>query len=610
VSAAVDQPRAPEASPLGDQPVDAPPRRRRRVTVRRVAFGLLAVLVVLVLAAAWLAYRGYQAGTALLSAKDVVLDLRGEVGGGDTQQIEARLPEVQADLAAARRATSDPVWRLAEHVPRLGAQLEAVRVVSVSLDDVVHDALPAIGRIDDVLHAQEARGTDGRIDLAPLVEAAPDITAAAASARTAQAAVAALDTDALVPQLAGPVAQLQDGMAQVTGALDAGAQVAALLPPMLGADGPRTYLLVSLNSSELRSAGGIVGAFAVLKADDGTIDLTEQRTTTDLPGIATPILPLTDSELRCDTDRLGRWVQDAVMPPDFPRSAQLLTARWQRDVGTQVDGVIATDPVAVSYLLGAVGSVTEPGGLQLDEGNVLKVLLRDTYLTYGDDAAAGDAFFTGVAATIFRAVGSGQGDSRAVVDALARAGAEGRLRMWSAHPEEQERLAATSVGAAFLTGPFPDATGVFLNDGTAGKLGFYLRTTLTVEDLRCDAPEPTATVRLDLDYAPPPDVATFPKYVTGWSGTSLPVGWLATNITVYAPVGASLESLRLGDGYVSGGTGTASGRQVQVVTSWLQPGAHETYRFDVPVHDGRVDVWTTPTLTSPGQVTASCAPNG
>lgn len=600
MSATIDEPRAPEASPPSDVPSpEAAPRR----TVLRV---VLAVIALLVLAGGWLAFRVYQAGTGLLAAKDVVADLEGDVGGGDTQQIQARLPEVQADLAQARSATSDPVWRLAEHLPRVGAQLTAVRIVSTSLEDVVRESVPAIGRIDDVLLAQEAPGTDGRIDLAPLVAAAPDIQAAAVSAREAQAAVGAIDTGALLPQLAGPVTQVQEGMDRVSGALDAGSQVATLLPAMLGADGPRTYLLVSLNSSELRSAGGIVGAFAVLHADDGTIDLTEQRTTADLPGIATSILPLSEDEQRFDTDRLGRWVQDAVMTPDFPRSAQLLTARWERDMGEHVDGIVATDPVAVSYLLGATGAVTEPSGLQIDESNVLQVLLRDSYLRFGDDAAAGDAFYTGVASSIFRAVGAGQGEPRAVVDALARAGAEGRLRMWSAHPEEQKKLASTSVGAAFLTGPFPDATGVFLNDGTAGKLGYYLSTAVTVEDLRCAGPDPTATVRLDLSYAPPADVATFPKYVTGWSGTELPVGWLATNITVYSPVGATLDALRLDDGYVSGGTGEAADRSVQVVTSWLEPGAHETYRFDVPVRDGHVSVWTTPTLTSPGQVVVAC----
>ncbi|KQT02241.1 DUF4012 domain-containing protein [Cellulomonas sp. Leaf395] len=604
MSATVDEPRAPEAHEPLDEPsgIPRPPRR----IARRIAFGVLAFFVLLVVATGWLAYRGYQAGTALLSAKDVVLDLRGDVDGADVQQIEARLPQVQADLAAARAATGDPVWRAAEHLPWLGANLEAVRVVSWSLDDVVRDALPAIGRIDAVLRAQETPGTDGRIDLAPLVDAAPDIVAAAASAHSAQAAVAAIDTNALVTPLAGPVGQVQDELAHVTGALDAGAQVASLLPPMLGADGPRTYLLVSLNSAELRSAGGIAGAFAILRADDGALELTEQRTTLDLVGTDASILPLTDEELRVDTDRLGRWVQNAVMTPDFPRSAELLSARWERDIGTRVDGVIATDPVAASYLLGATGPVVEPGGAQITAANVVQVLLRDAYTTYGDDSASGDAFYTAVAATVFRAVSSGQGDSRGIVDALARAGAEGRVRMWSAHPQEQERLEGTSVGAAFLTGPFPDATGVFLNDGSAGKLGYYLTTTVTVEDLRCTGSDPTATVRLDLAYDPPADLSSLPEYVTGTADTGLPVGVLSTNVSVYAPIGAVLENLRLGESYVSGITATMAGRDVQIVTSNMAPGAAETYRVEVPVRDGTVSVWTTPTLTSPGLITATC----
>jgi hypothetical protein len=129
---------------------------------------------------------------------------------------------------------------------------------------------------------------------------------------------------------------------------------------------------------------------------------------------------------------------------------------------------------------------------------------------------------------------------------------------------------------------------------------------VTVEDLQCSGDDPTATVRLDLDYQPPADVADLPQYVTGTAQTGLPVGVLSTNITVYAPVGAPLQALRLGDGFVSGTTATEAGRDVQVVTSTLLPGATETYRVTVPVRDGTVSAWTTPTLTSPGFVTAAC----
>ncbi|GEK21476.1 DUF4012 domain-containing protein [Cellulomonas xylanilytica] len=602
MSASVDDPRAPEVSSPDDDPAPAQ-RSPRRVTARRVAFGLLAVLVLVLVAAGWLAFRGYQAGTALLSAKDSVEELQADVAAGDTDQLEARVPDLRADLSTARTATADPLWRVAEHLPWAGPSLEAVRVVTVSLDDVVRDALPALQQVDDVLASRQAPGADGRIDLAPLLAAAPDIVSAAEGAHRAQAAVAAIDTGALVPQLVGPVEQLQDGMAQVAGALDAGAQVATLLPPMLGADGPRTYLLVSLNSAELRSAGGIVGAFAVLHAEDGGISLTDQRSTIDLKGIDAPILPLTDEELALDTDRLGRWVQDAVITPDFPRSAQLLAARWAQDMGQTVDGVIAADPVGARYVLDATGPVTGPGGATITADDLLQVLLRDAYRDIADPAAA-DAFYAGVAVSIFRAVGAGQGDQQDLVTALARAGSEGRIRLWSAHPDEQATLVGTTIGAAFLSGDVPDAVGVFLNDGTAGKLGYYLTTSVTVEDLRCSGPDPSATVRLDLSYDPPDDLSPLPVYVTGTAG--LPVGVLSTNITVYAPVGSPLQDLRLDDGYVGGTLATTAGREVEVVTSRLEPGASETYRVAVPVRDGAVTVWTTPTLTSPGFVTASC----
>jgi len=605
MSATVDGPTTPQTRPDDEAEPGPRPRSRRRRLAGRIVGGILVVLALLVVAACWLAYRGLQASESLLSARSVFADLQTQLDAGSTDQIAARLPQAQEDLAAARRASSDPVWRAAEVVPGLGPNLTAVRVVSASLEDVTRDALPAVVRLNDVLEFPSARAADGRIDLAPLVAAGPEVVAAAQSAHAAQAAVARIDVARLAGPLRGPIGELRSGLDEVSGALDAGAQVATLLPPMLGADGPRTYLLVSLNSAELRSAGGIVGSFAVLHAQDGALSLTDQRSTMDLGGIDAPILPLTPEELVVDTDRLGRWVQDAVITPDFPRSAQLLAARWQRDMGQTVDGVIAVDPVGARYVLAATGPVTEPGGTTIDATDVLQVLLRDAYRDIEDPAGV-DAFYAGVAVSIFRAVGSGQGDPHGLVTALARAGTEGRVRLWSAHAGEQATLAGTTVGAAFLTGDFPDAVGVFLNDGTAGKLDYYLTTTVTVEELRCDAPEPTATVRLDLDYRPPAEVASLPRYVTGPVTRGLPVGVLSTNVTVYAPVGAPLQSLQLGDGFVSGTTATVAGRDVQVVTSTLEPGATETYRVTVPVRDGGVSVWATPTLTSPGFVTARC----
>ncbi len=75
---------------------------------------------------------------------------------------------------------------------------------------------------------------------------------------------------------------------------------------------------------------------------------------------------------------------------------------WERAQGEQVDGVIATDPVALSYLLEATGPVTVPvdgGAVDLDAGNVVQTLLSDAYadLEPGEQT---DTFFAAVAARV------------------------------------------------------------------------------------------------------------------------------------------------------------------------------------------------------------------
>ncbi|GIG22678.1 hypothetical protein Cch01nite_34020 [Cellulomonas chitinilytica] len=585
----------------------APPPRRHRL--RRVVLVVALVLLVLALLAGWLMFRGYQAAAGLLDAKAVVADVQHGIDEGDATRLGADLAAAQDATARARAASHDPVWRAASHLPRIGPQLAAVSTLSAALDDVTHDALPAAADLTALVgEGTGIRDADGRIVLAPLAAAAPSLADAATVARSAQTRVDAIDTDELVGALAGPVRDAQDALAKLSGVLGGGAEATALLPSMLGADGPRTYLVVALNSAELRSAGGIVGSLVLVHADDGLLSIGTQLSTNDLRGLAEPVLPLTDAELATAGPGLGKNVQNAVQTPDFPRSAELLAARWKLSVGDDVDGVVATDPVAVAGLLRVLGPVTVPDGgkgTRLTADTMIPTVLRDSYLRF-PDALDGDRFFTSVAATIFSKLTTTTADPLRLAEAAAEQGQDGRIRVWSAHPDEQRRLAATNLGAAFLTGDAGDATGVFLNDATMGKVDYYLRSTVTVEDLRCTGDDPTATIRVDLSYDPPADIMSAPPYVLGHSAAVAP-GSAGSTVSVYAPVGANLGAVRLDDGYVGGATAETDGREVEVVQSVLAPGARQTFRFDVPVRDGRVDVWTTPTVASPGFVSASCS---
>ncbi|GIG38783.1 DUF4012 domain-containing protein [Cellulomonas phragmiteti] len=588
-----------EPTPSGSTATEPTAGRGRRRVVARV---VVAVAVVLVLVGAWVAFRAWQAVSALQDARDLLGGV--ELDAATVATATDDLARLRESTAAAAAASSDPVWRAAEALPWAGDQLEAVRVVSTSLDAVVADALPAAADLRALLDGG-LRLPDGRFDVPALRTVTTRVTAAATTAADAHADVAALDADTLVGPLAGPVRQVQDALARVDAGLRPAGGVADVLPAMLGGDGPRTYLVLALNTAELRTAGGIVGTVVAVRVDDGAVSVVDRRSTADLPKIAAPVLPLTPEETATWGDRLGRWIQNSVLTPDFPRSAELVAARWTRDVGGTVDGVIATDALAVAGLVGATGPVPDPGGGSLDADGLVRALLRDAYLLY-PDADASDAYFGAVASGVVEAVSAGAGDPQDLLVAGRRAVDERRVRIWSAHAEEQERLAATVAGGAFTSPVFADQPGVFLDDGTQGKLGAYLHTDLTFRDARCTGPEPAVSAVLRLELRSPDGVESWSRLVTGHPPEGVPLGTLLTTVSVWSAQGAAPLVVTRDGAPVTGQVTAVDGRTVHQVASRLTGGQVQEVVVEVPLRDGAVTLWTTPTLTSPGVATFRC----
>ena len=124
--------------------------------------------------------------------------------------------------------------------------------------------------------------------------------------------------------------------------------------------------------------------------------------------------------------------------------------------------------------------------------------------------------------------------------------------------------------------------------------------------LRCDGPAPTATVVLTLDHRPPADVAALPAYVTGRPPQGVPLGTLLTTVSVWSAEGGGPLVVRQDGSPATGRVTTVGGRTVLQLATVLAPGAGTRVEVDVPVADGGVTVWTTPTLTSPGVAGARC----
>ncbi len=570
---------------------------------RNVVIVLGALIGVLVLGGAWVGWKAWQAAGALSEARTIAARMQSELRHGSVPAA-ADVVAAQDATGRARSATSDPVYRLASGLPWLGDQLDAVATVAAGLDDVTTSAMPPLVDLVAAVDDGSLRADDGTIDLAFLASTAPDVRAADETVGRVRADVAAIDVDNLAGPLATAVGQAEDALASVGETVHQAREVTDLAPSMLGADGPRTYLVLALNNAELRPSGGIVGSALALTVDGGHVSLGTQLAASSLATPDQSVLPLTDEEMAVDGDRLGRYLQNATLTPDFPRTADLAQARWQQETGQQVDGVIALDAVAVSIVLREVGPVTVDDGTTVDGDTFVAAILRDPYL--GDvDPEALDQVFAQVAASVFQGLLSADLDSAQLLDTVRTLVGQQRMHVWSAHEAEQAVLATTTVGGGFLSGASDDS-GVFLTDTTGGKLDYYLKARTTVDSLACTGSQGTAQLRLVLTYDPPAGVADGSVFLRGQDDPTRARGDAGLLVSLYPATGAALGPVTVDGAPVGGEQIVRSGRTGVRVPVTLAPGQTATLVAEVPVRDGRAAVWTTPTVSAGGIVVGSC----
>lgn len=585
------------------------PRRRR---ARWVGWAVLAVLVLALVAVGLLVRDALTARDALTRAMDEVPAAEEALRSGDLETAEATLAQVQPLTATARASTDGPLWSIAARLPLVGQDVRAFSAAAATVDDLAATVLPSLTDVLGVVDGDAVAVTAGSVDLAPLEQAAPLTARAAATFDAIDARHAAVDRAALHAEIAEPYDRLVAATDELRPLVRTAERVTAVGPAMLGADGPRRYLVLALNSAELRATGGIPGALAVVTVDDGRVTLERQAATADVPPFDAPVLPLDPGSEQLFSDRLGRFVQDTTLTPDFPTTASLAAAMWEQAQRETVDGVVATDPVALSYLLEATGPL-DVDGTTVEAGNVVQVLLADAYARL-EDGEQTDAFFASVAATVLGTVLAGGADPATATDVLDRAASEHRLLLWSAHADEQERLAGTVVAGDIDTAErAAGSVGVFYNDATGGKMSYFLDSAVELTTSSCTADGRVDTFAVRLASTAPADAATsLPWYVTGGGIAGVEPGVTRTFVVLYPPRGGRVTDVRLDDGSVSGQPGTVAGRSALSVVVDLAPGQASTLTFSaqspgdasgeaaVGATPGRLDVWSTPTARAPG----------
>jgi hypothetical protein len=543
--------------PESQQAPDAARRPGRRGILRRWWFWLLVVVVliaVVAVVAGAIAGRALEARDELESASILVPELQDQAAALEIDAAQDTLDSILGHTGSAAELADGTLWRLGEAVPVLGVNLTAMREIAAVTDDVMTDvAVPLVG-VAGSIDPTSFTPVDGAIDIQPLIDAAPAVEQARIGVAAAVASVAAINTDGTIDEIAGATEQLAGLLERIAPTIESLGTIVPLLPPALGSEAPRTYVLMVQNPAESRALGGAALSFVEATVDEGRIQFAAPLSVSPIGGdfvsYPEPLIEVPDGVDEIFPGSLGTFLANATTRPSFTTAAEITRATWNAQFGYDIDGVLSMDPLVLSYLLRGSDPIPVATGDQITSENAVDVLLNGVYAAYnteihGADNIAQDAVYAQVIDETFARLMSGRIDAATFVDALTQGWAERRLLYWSAIPEEQAQLAAIGLnGEIPLSDSATERVGVYFTDNTGSKLNYYLRQEVRLGSADCRADgRQSNRVTVDLtNQVDPAEAQTLARSILGtFRREGVERGEQRLIVLLYAPPGSIIS---------------------------------------------------------------------
>ncbi|AMB59578.1 hypothetical protein AWU67_12665 [Microterricola viridarii] len=576
------------------------------------------LLVVGLGATGWVGYQALTAKNSLEAAKGLIGTVKTQAAAADFAGIAQSAELLSDHTGTAVAAAHDPLWQAGEYVPVLGKNLTAVREMAEVVDSIAKGTVEPLASVAGGLSPESLKPVDGRINIEPIVQLSAAFGPAAEAFHSAVERGAAIDVDGTVGPVQDAGAELVGMLTSADDLIGSAASVIQIAPELLGANGPRTYVLMFQNLAEATALGGSSAALTEINVDNGAVAIGRQASSGDFPwrdkeGKGGPIVAPDPAVEDIYGPLMYTRLNLAPSRPDFPTAATIAKEFWQQHIGGNVDAVVSIDPVALAHILRATGPIAMSTGDQLSSDNAVRLLLNEVYFRYqGDDIPLSDAFFAEAAKSVFDSLMSPTTDMPQLVAAMAQSIGEHRILAWSPNPEVQATLERTPLsGVLPADNETQTTTGVFFRDMSASKMDYYLETAAALDTDVCTAESPTFTTTVDLRSTITPELAaTLPAYIASapWGGDKF-----RTQVFVYGPPGATLADATV----VTQGVETTFdksandlGRPVAVFSVYLAPGetSQVVATFNAPAGSfGPADLRVTPmliptatTVSSPG----------
>ena len=526
--------------------------RARPAAVRRVGWivaatvGGIAVLAVVAAGVSAMSVR-----SDLTSATKAARRAVDALNTGDYEQAATLFDEASQAFESVDEGLGGPLSRMSLLIPGIAQNMAAGTDLAAAAGRSTGEVATALGQVD----VESLRVVGGAID----VEAVRAIEQPLSDVQDSLVELRSVIDEVRSPWLVGKLqdelteldADFEDKEPRLQNAIDA----VRLAPQLLGADGPRRYLVMFNSPAELRGITGFMGNYADVTIDNGRIDVTEFGRRRDLSRF------VDENGATCRgcpqefIDRYGPYSlavgpnldvlrygwQNITMPAHFPYTAAAASVLYPQSGHAPIDGVIALDPYVLQALMKYTGPVeVSEFDVTVRPKDAAKFILEDQYLL---GQAASNAIRIDALDTMGeQVIGSLLEGSLPVPSDLARdlgpLVAENRLLVWTTDPAERDLF-----GRIGLLGALPEigddgGFGFTVVNGGNSKIDVFLE---RESDVRIETgADGQRMLVADVALTNSAPASGLPPYVLG-NSYGLPDGTSRMLVTMYGP--STLRSL-------------------------------------------------------------------
>ena len=569
--------------------------RQRPVPIQVGIVAGIAVAALVLVSMAWIAITAATARSQLTAIRNDLSALREQIANGEFEAAIATADSISTHAGSAHQLTSGPAWWGGAQVPYVGKPIVSIRGIARAAHELSVQVLPQLVRISSDLQPSRLQVAEDQFNLDTLNALPGRLRPVLDAARQIDAGIDDLPRHTWINTVDYGRDSLASTVDDLVKFLDDASVAAGVADVLLGPHGLQRYFVGFLNGAETRGLGGLPGVFGILTADHGKVGFERFGTDDELAGVSSGL------DFGADYTALYKQLSpttqylNSPVSPDFSYTARIWAAMYERKMHEHIDGALALDPTALSYLLAAAGPATVKGVHgTVNSGNVVQLTENIAYLNFDKDQKARKAYLQAVAAGVEAQVLRSHKNLIGLLKAAGQAATERRLMMWSEDPAVEKVLAGESVGNATPQTKAPFGR-VVLNNYGANKLDYYLASSLQWKRTGC-GPTRSVTVTITLVNQAPTEGLT--PYMTNTKAGDPHAGDNKTLVDYHASAGARLQAATLNGTAINPTTGAELGHPVARVLVNEPVGSTQTLvlQFSEPAGDGSPHVYAQPMI--------------